>query len=325
MAEQLATRFAIPRYYASLDEMLAAERPEVVHVATPPHSHLAIARKCVAAGAHLFIEKPFALTAAESCEIIDACRAARRLVCVNYLYNFEKPALELEDCIAAGRLGTVIHAESNYGYNLAGDYGTAVLADPQHWVHRLPGRLFHNVLDHVFAKIAPFMSDDDRLEVKTLAFRRRPAVGNPVIDGLGDELRFMLRSGAFTASGSVSAFGRPVPHTLRLVGTADTAELDYGARTMVFAARQSQPSAAGRLFPAWAQARAFRSQAWRNARDFAGSRFHYFQPMRVLLQRFYDAIALEDAPEPIPAAVIMRVARLIDAVVADLAPVGQPA
>ena len=38
--------------------MLAAVRPDVVVVCTPPHTHLAIARDALAAGADLLLEKP---------------------------------------------------------------------------------------------------------------------------------------------------------------------------------------------------------------------------------------------------------------------------
>src|SRR3954471_23757935 len=36
LAEQLAVRFGVPAWYSSLDQMLAAERLDVVHITTPP-------------------------------------------------------------------------------------------------------------------------------------------------------------------------------------------------------------------------------------------------------------------------------------------------
>src|SRR4051812_6089116 len=46
----------------SLDELLAKARPDVVHVVTPPHTHGAVTRAALAAGAHVYVEKPFTLT-----------------------------------------------------------------------------------------------------------------------------------------------------------------------------------------------------------------------------------------------------------------------
>jgi len=193
-----------------------------------------------------------------------------------------------------------------------------VLADPAHWVHRLPGKLFHNVLDHVVSKLAPHIDDDFSVEV--MALRRRPPVGIDMLDEMHDELRFLLRSGRVTATGVVSAHGRPVAHALRVVGTLDTAEIDYAARTLVLAARQRQPSAIGRLFPPWVQARAFARNGWRNAGQFRRYRFHYFQGMRELVGRFYDCIA-NGGSDPVPPAQVLRVCSVIDAIVAG---VGRP-
>ena len=50
---------------------------------------------------------------------------------------------------AEGVLGDVVHVESWFGYGLAGQFGAAIMGDPSHWVHALPGKLFHNNIDHL--------------------------------------------------------------------------------------------------------------------------------------------------------------------------------
>jgi predicted dehydrogenase len=315
MAEQLAARFRVAAWYDDLDTMLERERLDVLHIATPPDSHVALARLALAAGCHVFVEKPFALTASECRSILDAAGAAGRRAGVNYLYNFEAPGLELERVVGSGSLGEIVHLDTHYGYNLAGDYGVALMSDARHWVHRLPGKLFHNVLDHVLAKVVAHLGDE--ISTQACAFRRRPATGNAVVDAMPDELRFMLRSGAVTVSGNVSAHARPLSHTLRVVGTRDSVELDYAARTFVHSARQTQPSAIGRLVPPWVQARQFIANGWRNLQQFRRHEAHYFQCMRVLLHRFYDAVE-GGAADPVPHAQILRVSLIVDQIVAAI-------
>jgi predicted dehydrogenase len=312
MVEQLCVRHAVPGQYTDLATMIEAERPEVLHVATPPGSHLAIARIALQAGCHVFMEKPFALDGAQTESILALARENNRHVGVNYLYNFESPPLALRRWLAEGRLGDIVHVETSYGYNLAGDYGMAVLSDPSHWVHGLPGKLFHNVLDHVLAKLSLFFTGD--AEVTAHAFRRREASGNALLDALDDELLVVLREAGRTATARISAHGRPVSHAMRVVGTQDTVEIDYLNRTFVRAARWDQPSALGRLFPAWLQARRFRAEAWRNIREFRRYEYHYFQGMRTLLGEFYDAIEGK-GPEPITPSQIRDVGRLMDKIV----------
>ena len=225
----------------------------------------------------------------ETREILNAATKADRKLSVNYLYNFEAPSLELKKMRAADQLGPIVHIEATYGYDLAGDYGVAVLSDADHWVHRLPGKLFHNVLDHVVCKLAMLMPLAP-VQVTCLAFRARPAVGNPVIDALADELRFTLRAGDVTATAIVSAHTRPVGHTMRVYGRKDSVVLDYVGRTLVPVPRQTQPSSVGRLGPGIAQARAYAASALRNIGRFRRYEFHFFQGMRVLLDEFYTHI-----------------------------------
>src|SRR5260370_20873809 len=71
LAEQFALRYSVPAWYADFDRMLSENRLDVIHVATPPHSHLALARKSAEAGCHVFLEKPLALDATEGRRLIE--------------------------------------------------------------------------------------------------------------------------------------------------------------------------------------------------------------------------------------------------------------
>jgi predicted dehydrogenase len=51
--------FRIP-VHRDLDQLVAAAAVDAVWVCTPPDSHLAVARRCLAAGAAVFVEKPLA-------------------------------------------------------------------------------------------------------------------------------------------------------------------------------------------------------------------------------------------------------------------------
>src|SRR5512146_486825 len=71
MAEQIAVRYGISAPYDDLDELLARERPDVVHVTTPPASHLALAKKAIDAGAHVYVEKPLTPSFADSKRLVE--------------------------------------------------------------------------------------------------------------------------------------------------------------------------------------------------------------------------------------------------------------
>ena len=71
------TPSASPRAYASLDALLDDPAVDVVHVTSPNHLHVPQARAILAAGRHVVCEKPLAMTAAESAELVDLAATTR--------------------------------------------------------------------------------------------------------------------------------------------------------------------------------------------------------------------------------------------------------
>ena len=321
MAEQLAVRYGIPAQYSDFDRMLAEQRLDVLHITTPPQSHVALVRKSMDAGCHVYLEKPVALTYEQTCLITEIAERANLKLTVNYWPNFDPPGAILHSLAAAGALGDIIHVESYLGYDLTGAFGQAILADSNHWVHRLPGKLFHNNLDHILNKIVPFLPDLDT-DVRAIAFRRRNLAGSPT-DLMMDELRIMLRSGTVSAYASFSSHARPVGHFVRVYGTKKTVHADFNLRTVVFDGEQIFPSAIGRLMPPFQQGLRYIRQGARNIRAFGASRFHFFRGMTELISAFYHAIE-KDAVPPIPYSEIRRTSFLMDEVIRQIQPDDRP-
>ncbi len=63
MAKQLGERFHISECFSDLQEMLRRTRPQVVHITTPPQGHFQLAKQCLEFGSHVYLEKPFTVTA----------------------------------------------------------------------------------------------------------------------------------------------------------------------------------------------------------------------------------------------------------------------
>jgi predicted dehydrogenase len=318
MAEQLAVRYAIPRWYSDVAAMLDTERPDVLHITTPPQSHLSLSRQAVAAGCHIFLEKPVALSHSDAETIIQTATGAGRKLAVNYWPRFEAPALELRRLYETGVLGLPIHVESFLGYDLGGEYGTALKRDPEHWVNRLPGKLFQNVLDHVLNKITPFL--DDELPIIQAVAYRGDATGSASSSGeLLDELRVVIRGAQTSAYATFSAHARPLGQTLRVYGTKNTAFVDFMARTVVLERKQTFPSALGRLFPPFLVANDFLRQGLKNVSSFSHARFHFFDGMRRLLSEFYLCVE-KDTPPPIAYKEILRVSEMMDRIFEQVYP-----
>jgi predicted dehydrogenase len=317
LAEQLAVRYSIPHRYSDFNRMLSEHHLDVIHIATPPHSHLPLAKKAAEAGSHIFIEKPLALNATDARRLIECLQNTSRKMAINYWYNFESPALALKQFVANGDLGDPVHIESYYGYDLAGEFGQALLSDDRHWVHQLPGKLFQNIIDHAINKITPFLPDEP-VEVIARAYRRRNLKDDGT-DGVLDELRVMILAGGISAYVTFSSHARPVGHFMRVYGTKNTAHIDFALRTMLVEKKQTIPSALGRLLPPFKSSWQSLRQATHNAREFAGSRFQFFAGMNRLLSQFYECIQ-NDTPVPIPYPEMLRVSQIMDEISTQVYP-----
>jgi predicted dehydrogenase len=71
--------------YDSYDDALANANADAVSINTYPDTHYEYARKGLAAGCHLFMEKPIAETVKQAQEIVDLATAAGKKVVVGYI------------------------------------------------------------------------------------------------------------------------------------------------------------------------------------------------------------------------------------------------
>ena len=86
---QVAQRFHVDTTWKDLDALLAEPAVQAVVVATPSSTHHDVVRRCLAAGKHVLVEKPLALTAAAGAELVQlAADAGRRLMVAHtFMYN----------------------------------------------------------------------------------------------------------------------------------------------------------------------------------------------------------------------------------------------
>ena len=71
--------------YESYDEALAATRPDAVSINTYPDTHAEYVKKALAAGAHVFVEKPLANTIEECLDIQEMVRQTGKKLVIGYI------------------------------------------------------------------------------------------------------------------------------------------------------------------------------------------------------------------------------------------------
>jgi phthalate 4,5-cis-dihydrodiol dehydrogenase len=108
---QFAEEFSA-RAFASVEELCADAEIDAVYIATPHQFHAAHTALAAAAGKHVLVEKPMALTIEECRAMIAAAARANVQLIVGHSHSFDAPYLRAAGLIRSGRFGAVrmIHA-----------------------------------------------------------------------------------------------------------------------------------------------------------------------------------------------------------------------
>jgi|15BtaG_2_1085339.scaffolds.fasta_scaffold00015_93 predicted dehydrogenase len=93
---------------ASIETILSDNTVNAVAIVTPPSTHLAIARLCLMAGKHIFVEKPLAASDSDASQLLSLSRTFSHLTCcVGHIFVFSPEILELKRLIDSGKVGKV--------------------------------------------------------------------------------------------------------------------------------------------------------------------------------------------------------------------------
>jgi len=109
-----AGELGLPKAYATLDELLADEAVEVVHVTSPNELHHPQASAILAAGRHVVCEKPLAMTSAESADLVAKAAASDRVAAVNFNIRFYPLNQHVAALVRDGGLGEVRLVSGHY-------------------------------------------------------------------------------------------------------------------------------------------------------------------------------------------------------------------
>ncbi|MFC3300027.1 Gfo/Idh/MocA family oxidoreductase [Arthrobacter agilis] len=105
-----ADLYGVPSRHASLAAMLAGADIDVLHICTPPGGHAEQAAAAFAAGAHVVVEKPAALSLDQLDGMIGAGRAADRGLAVVFQQRSGSAAATVKELLDSGALGRPLAA-----------------------------------------------------------------------------------------------------------------------------------------------------------------------------------------------------------------------
>ncbi len=113
-ARAFAAEHGVERVVGSYADLVADPEVDVVYNPLANGLHGPWNRAAVAAGKHVLSEKPFAATAAEAREVVDAARVAGVSVLEGFHYVHHPVMRRLRALLASGELGELRHVESTF-------------------------------------------------------------------------------------------------------------------------------------------------------------------------------------------------------------------
>jgi predicted dehydrogenase/nucleoside-diphosphate-sugar epimerase len=150
-AQALARHFGIPNVYGSLDEMLASESLDAVHVLLPPNLHFDAARAVLESGVDVFLEKPMCDRAEDCDELVRIAAAHGRKLGVGHNFLFAPIYEKLRRDLQSGVLGRIDHLTITWHRPLPqilhGPHDTWMLRDPRNILIEIGSHLVSQMLD----------------------------------------------------------------------------------------------------------------------------------------------------------------------------------
>jgi len=102
------------RVVATPESVFADPGIDLVVIATSNESHFPLAKAALLAGKHVVVDKPCAVTMAETDELLATAQAQNRVLTVFQNRRFDADFLALKQVLASGQLGRVVHVESHF-------------------------------------------------------------------------------------------------------------------------------------------------------------------------------------------------------------------
>ncbi|WP_019180162.1 Gfo/Idh/MocA family protein [Microbacterium yannicii] len=202
-AREAAERLGYARWTANWQEAVNDPNIDIVDIVTPNWLHYEVAMAAIAAGKHVYCEKPLAITAAESKRMWEAARDAgvRTIVGFSYLGN---PGVQLaKQLVEDGTLGDVWSVKAHFvvdanadprlprtwhyerakaGLGALGDIGSHIVAI----VHEVAGPL-----TSVFGELATAVKERPEA-VGAASYGSTAAADAPLVPVENDDITFVL-------------------------------------------------------------------------------------------------------------------------------------
>jgi predicted dehydrogenase len=220
-AAKIASKFGVSQTYDDVRRMLAAEKPQAVHIVTPPQSHAALTEVAIRSQCHVLVEKPMAVNAKEAHGMAELAERYGTKLCVDHNHMYDPVVVRGREIVESGELGDILWVESYYGFNLGNNADSRYLlpGGENHWTFKLPGGLYQNLASHPLSLALDLLGKPTKLYAHARYGRVLPHAPT-------DELRILMETPRASGMAIISLAASPRSQFLTVYGTKMTICVD---------------------------------------------------------------------------------------------------
>lgn len=283
-AKKCSGKYNIQNSFSRIEELVEFEKPDVIHILTPPDTHFPLAKEAIHLGCHVLVEKPMALNLEEARKLFEYAQEHGVLLCTMHNHFFDPCMLKARELIKTGLAGKIVNVESYYGLNTRIDaFRKYPSPNVLPWIYLMPGGVFHDFIAHPLYVMLPYVGVPQTIQVMEKSFGELP-------QNMSDELRIIVKGDQAFGVLTFSFAAKPHQHFVKIYGTKMMIHVNFDTMTTTCHPVSHLPKAAQKatynLSESWQLFTDTMSNIW----NFGRGKLRPYQGMKVMIHRFYDAI-----------------------------------
>jgi predicted dehydrogenase len=108
-AKQLAAHRPMARTATRVDDVLDDPSVSAVAISTPTSTHYMLAKRALAAGKHVLVEKPITVSVAQASDLVEAARQSCHTLMVGHVFEYNSTLAAVKEIIRSGELGELYY------------------------------------------------------------------------------------------------------------------------------------------------------------------------------------------------------------------------
>jgi predicted dehydrogenase len=300
-AEDLAQRFNIDKAYSDPKKLLSEQRPDVIHILTPPQTHTELAIAVMEAGVNVLVEKPMAVSVEEADRLVQTAQRTGMRLCVDHNRLFDPVILDAKEIVARGAIGEVVGVEAFQGYVRISQNSRSGEAG---WVSQLPGGLMQNIAPHPISLLLAFMPEAKPVSVVSKRTGLCPV--SPF-----EEVRVTFQGKQGLGMLTLSLSPQPYLNYLTVYGSQATFQINLNNNTLIVYKERRLPKLLAKSWFNIDQSLQLLSNTMKSGFQVLTGKMRFYPGMGELIRRYYDCLE-NGGPPPVSGEEGREVTRILD-------------